>query len=73
MAKKITQVREHLVSMGDSNRKIHEETNDLKAALVSVKAYSEAIRSAVVQVHYKKLTGTPTRISFLEEQKDTEP
>lgn len=67
MAKKVTQVRAHLIDMGDSTRKTHEETNDLKAALVSVKAYSEAIRSAVVQVHYKRLTGTPTRILFLEE------
>jgi hypothetical protein len=67
MAKKITQVRAHLISMGDSTRKTHEETDDLKAALVAVKAYSEAIRSSIVQVHYKRLTGTPTKIEFLEE------
>jgi hypothetical protein len=67
MAKKITQVREHLISMGDSTRKTHEETNDLKAALIAIKAYGEATKTAVTQVHYKRLTGNPTRITFLED------
>jgi hypothetical protein len=28
---------------------------------------AEATRTSVAQVHYKRLTGTPTKIDFLEE------
>jgi hypothetical protein len=67
MGHKIVEIRESLIEMAKKAKKISEETNDLKATLVAVKAYSEAVRTSVVQVHYKRLTGTPSRIAFLEE------
>ncbi len=67
MAQKITDIREHLINIGNDARVKYEATKDLKAALLAVKAYGEATRSALTQIQYKKLTGTPTGISFLEE------
>jgi len=48
-------------------KKKYEETNDLKTAILAIKSYREATRTAVAQVQYKKLTGTPKGIAFLEE------
>tara|TARA_R110000772_G_C13274120_1_gene436508 strand:+ start:692 stop:895 length:204 start_codon:yes stop_codon:yes gene_type:complete len=67
MAQKITDMREHLINIGNEARKKYEETNDLKTALVAIKSYREVTRTAVTQVQYKKLTGTPRGIAFLEE------
>ena len=67
MAQKITDIREHLINIGNDARVKYEATKDLKAAMLAVKAYGEATRSALTQIQYKKLTGTPTGIAFLEE------
>lgn len=67
MSEKINNIRKNLVSIGDDAKANYDSTKDLKAALLAVKAYGEATRTAMVQVQYKKLTGTPTGIKFLEE------
>jgi hypothetical protein len=67
MAHKITDMRENLVKIGNEAKKKYEKTNDLKTALVAIKSYREATRTSVAQIQYKKLTGTPTGIAFLEE------
>lgn len=67
MSEKITSVRKNLIEIGDSAKKKYEKTEDLKAALIAVKAYGEATRTAVAQIRYKDKTGTPNSIDFLEE------
>lgn len=67
MSDKISKIRKNLVSIGDDAKSKYDSSKDLKAALLAVKAYGEATRTAMVQVQYKKLTGTPTAINFLEE------
>ena len=67
MSNKISQVRKNLIEIGDSNKAIYDNTKDLKAALNAVRAYGEATRTAIAQIRYKQLTGSPTKIEFLEE------
>jgi hypothetical protein len=69
MAKKtkIKEVREELIKIGDEASSKYDSSKDLKAGLLAVRAYGEATRTAVAQVQYKKLTGTPTKVEFLEE------
>ena len=67
MAQKVLQIREKLIEIGDDAKINYDKSKDLKAALLSVKAYGEATRTALTQVQYKKLTGHPTKIEFLEE------
>jgi hypothetical protein len=69
MAKKtkIKDVREELIKIGDEASSKYDSSKDLKAGLLAVRAYGEATRTAVAQVQYKKLTGTPTKVEFLEE------
>ena len=69
MAKKtkIKEVREELIKIGDEASAKYDSSKDLKAGLLAVRAYGEATRTAVAQVQYKKLTGTPTKVEFLEE------
>jgi ribosomal protein L25 (general stress protein Ctc) len=67
MAQKIKEIRDNLISIGDDAKAKYNQSKDLKAALIAVKAYGEATKTAVTQVQYKKLTGNPTKIEFLEE------
>ncbi len=69
MAKKtkIKEIREELIKIGDDAKLKYQASKDLKAGLLSVRAYGEATRTAVAQVNYKKLTGFPVKIDFLEE------
>lgn len=67
MAHKINQIRENLISIGNDAKDNYDSSRDLKAGLLAVKAYGEATRTAVAQIQYKKLTGTPSKIKFLEE------
>jgi hypothetical protein len=68
MAQKITSVRDNLIEIGNDAKKKYDTTNDLKAALVAVKAYGEATKTAIAQIRYKDKTGTPAVIDFLEEE-----
>jgi len=67
MAQKITEMRENLINIGNEAQKKYRETNDLKTAILAIKSYREATRTAFTQIQYKKLTGTPKGIAFLEE------
>lgn len=71
MAKKktpsnITDVINITRNMGNELNAQYTKSKDLKVAQLSLKAYSTAINAAKTQVVYKKLTGRPTRITFLE-------
>jgi hypothetical protein len=51
--------------MGDKLKNTFDDTNDIKVAAQAIAAYNTAIKCGTVQVIYKKLTGTPSDISFL--------
>lgn len=67
MSEKILSIREKLIGIGNDAKKNYDKSKDLKAALLAVKAYSEVTKTALTQIQYKKLTGHPTKIEFLEE------
>lgn len=64
---KISEVRTQLLNIADSTAAIYEETNDLKAAELALKSYNGAVNAAKIQLMYKKLTGAPSMIDFLED------
>lgn len=70
MSKNIKNIRKNLVEIGDSAKKKYDETLDLKAALIAVKAYSEVTKTVIAQIRYKEKTGYPIKIKFLEENED---
>ena len=63
----ISEVRTQLLNIADSTANVCEETNDLKAAELALKSYNGAVNAAKVQLMYKKLTGAPSMIEFLED------
>jgi hypothetical protein len=63
----INGVRSQLLNIADSTAVVYEETNDLKAAELALKSYNGAVNAAKVQLMYKKLTGAPSIIDFLED------
>lgn len=63
----ISEVREQLLKIADSTIEIYEKTDDLKAAELALKSYNGAVNAAKVQLMYKKLTGAPSMIDFLED------
>jgi hypothetical protein len=63
----INDVRSQLLTIADSTAMIYENTNDLKAADLALKSYNGAVNAAKVQLMYKKLTGAPSIIDFLED------
>ncbi len=67
MEQKIKKVRENLIDMGNSLKLVYIAKKDLKAAKQAIRAYSEATRTSVAQIHYKRLSGSPGKIEFLEE------
>ena len=67
MAQKIRDIRENLIKMGNLAKKKYEESGDLGAAKTAIHAFAIATKTSLVQVQYKKLTGVPSRIEFLEE------
>jgi hypothetical protein len=67
MAIKITESRQNILKMAKKAETKYNSSEDLKAGLLAVKLYAEATRTAIAQIQYKKLTGTPTKIDFLEE------
>lgn len=64
---KISEVRTQLLNIADSTSAVYEETNDLKAAELALKSYNGAVNAAKIQLMYKKLTGAPSMIDFLED------
>jgi hypothetical protein len=62
----ITDVRKAVQGIGDTLNEAFYDTRDLKVAQGAVHAYSVAISAAKTQLIYKKLTGTPAEIEFLQ-------
>lgn len=67
MAKKVKDLREELISIGDSAKKNYEDTKSLNSAKIAIQAYTGATKTAIAQIRYKQLTGNPTKIDFLED------
>ena len=64
---KIGTVRKNLIKIGEAAQKKYHATEDIKVAQTAIKAFDSAIRTARTQIMYKRLTGTPNKIEFLEE------
>jgi hypothetical protein len=52
--------------MGDQLNNMFQKNKDLKVAALALSGYKAAIQAAKAQVIYKKLTGSPESIEFLE-------
>jgi hypothetical protein len=52
--------------MGDQLNNMFQKNKDLKVAALALSGYKTAINAAKAQVIYKKLTGNPGSIEFLE-------
>jgi len=52
--------------MGDQLNNMYQKNKDLKVAALALSGYKTAIQAAKTQVIYKKLTGNPGSIEFLE-------
>jgi hypothetical protein len=52
--------------MGDQFNNLYQKNKDLKVAALAYQGYKTAIQAAKAQVIYKKLTGNPGSIEFLE-------
>jgi len=62
-------VRKQLTKIGDYTSQKFYENKDVNMANTAIKAFAGAINAARAQIQYKKLTGTPEKIDFLEESK----
>lgn len=62
-----SQVRKELIDLGQSTKAIYDSSKDLNAAKHAIRAFTEANKTAVAQVHYKRLTALPFKIPYLEE------
>jgi len=63
----ISDVRNQLLNIADKTADIFNKTDDIKAAELAMKSYNGAVNAAKVQLIYKKLTGAPSMIDFLED------
>jgi len=63
----ISDVRVACQEIGDNINDTFKKTGDLKAAQGAINAYRTAISAAKTQLVYKKLTGKPGEIKFLED------
>jgi len=63
----ISDVRMQLLNIADATAMLYDSTDDLKAAELALKSYNGAVNAAKVQLMYKKLTGAPSMIDFLED------
>jgi hypothetical protein len=63
----ISNVRMQLLNIADATAMLYDSTDDLKAAELALKSYNGAVNAAKVQLMYKKLTGAPSMIDFLED------
>jgi hypothetical protein len=53
--------------MGDEFRKQWRETKDVKVGMAALTAYNISVKQQQTQVAYKKLTGKPMNIAFLND------
>lgn len=63
----INDVREACQDMGDNLKNVFDNTMDLKSAQTAISAYSTAVSASKAQLIYKKLTGKPGDIPFMED------
>lgn len=63
----VSDVRVQLLNIADATAMLYDKTDDLKAAELALKSYNGAVNAAKVQLMYKKLTGAPSMIDFLED------
>lgn len=66
MANSQSKTRDNLIAIGDSVKAIYDDKQDLKAALIAIRAYGEATRVSLSQIKYKQMTGSPEKIEYLE-------
>jgi hypothetical protein len=52
--------------IGDQLNNMFQKNKDLKVAALALSGYKTAVQAAKAQVIYKKLTGSPESIEFLE-------
>lgn len=64
----IGEVRDHLIAIGDQAGASYKQCSDVKVGKLAVAAYSGAINAAKTQVMYKRLTGQPDKMKFLEDR-----
>jgi hypothetical protein len=62
----ITDVINVTRDMGDQLNNMFQKNKDLKVAALAYQGYKTAIQAAKTQLIYKKLTGNPGSIEFLE-------
>ena len=64
---KSKEVADTLLDMGYFLNNKFNETSDIKVAQTAIAAFNTAIKLKQTQVIYKKMTGTPMKIDFLED------
>ena len=62
----VDDVRIMCQKIGDKLSKTYIKTADIKAAQAAVSAYATAINAVKAQLIYKKMTSSPSRIDFFE-------
>lgn len=62
----VNDIRKTCQHIGDSLTDNYNKTQDMKAAAAAVSAYGTAIAAVKAQLIYKKMTGAPGQIAFLE-------
>lgn len=62
----IDDIRVACQDMGDQLKNNFDTTGDIKVAATAVSAYTTAIKSAQLQLIYKKLTGLPATMTCLD-------
>jgi hypothetical protein len=55
------------VEIGDEFQELAIKKRDINAAKVANQSYTNAVRALMTQVAYKKLTGAPMKVPFLED------
>ena len=66
---KSTNIKDIISKCSEIGDKAHHkfmETDDFTAAKVANQAYTNAVRASLAQLMYKKMTGKPVEIGFLE-------
>lgn len=63
----IGEIRNKLIAIGDQTTADFHKNHDVKVGKLAVQAYGQAINAAKTQVMYKRLTGQPGKMKFLED------
>ena len=63
---KITDVRNDCLDIAVSQKKKYDQNGSITNGKLAIQAYTAVISTAKVELVYKKLTGKPLKIPFLE-------